>query len=120
MNSTALARAAELHKTYDMFNKKAKRSALKELAAFGFTVQDIHTITKLSVPHISGVLVVTPGKSTPWNVKTLDALYILSTQVVPKPALLQLIVKAGTPLRSIARLTGHDIEDLRDATRDVQ
>lgn len=111
MNSTALARAAELHKTYDMFNKKAKRSALKELAAFGFVPSDISVVTGASIDYI--VSVVGAGSQPRWNVKTLDALYILSTQVVPKPALVQLIVKAGTPLRSIARLTGHDIEGLR-------
>lgn len=118
MNSKALARAMEVNKHYPFMDKKSRRSALKELAALGFTVQDLHEITALSIQHIADVLVTSTGKTTPWNVKTLDAMYYMALAYENdgdvSATLVKLTVENGTPLRSVARLTGIPIEVLRD------
>lgn len=124
MNSKALARAMEVNKHYPFMDKKSRRSALKELAAFGFNYLDITVITGCTAQYVGDTMGDTDLNDWPehpirWNVKTLDAMYYLALAYENdgdvSSTLVKLTVENGTPLRSVARLTGIPIEVLRDA-----
>lgn len=121
MNGKALARAEQISKQYGLLNKAGKRSVLKELAAFGFVSNDLHVITGASMWLIEDVqgddYDAWGSLAKPWNIKTLDALVLLAGRYEMdkyiSPVLLFNIVRNGTPLRSVARLTGIPIDELR-------
>lgn len=122
MKSKALERALTISQQYHTFSNKGKRSTLVELAAFGFDYIDIGIITGAPLAAIaqacddidaSGY----PERPMRWNIKTLDAMYYLALHYEDTAqvtvSLANLIVKNGTPLRSMARLTGISLEELR-------
>jgi len=119
MNSKALARAMEVQKHYPFMDKKSRRSALKELAAFGFGGQDISILTGATLEYVRGVIGGENwGHGSKWNVKTLDAMYYMALAYENdgdvSATLVKLTVENGTPLRSVARLTDIPIEVLRN------
>lgn len=121
-HSSVLGEAATIMQQYPHMNRDGKRSAIKSLAASGFFgAQDIHRMTGASIAQVTKVNGGAVPSRTPFEPKTLDALTILAVgyeddeQV--SPVLVRRIVEWGTPLRSIARLTGVPLDILREAVQ---
>lgn len=118
-NSAKLYRALEHYEHRDVYNRNLTRSALIELAGFGFGVTVIAQIMDVShyaVTKATGLVAPRPlwPNFTP---TTLDALACVAVQYEDDEyvngKMVRLIVQNGTDLNMVAYLTGVTLEELR-------
>lgn len=123
-NSAKLFRALEHYEHRDVYNRNLTRSALIELAGFGFSVPVIAKIMDTShdkVVKVTGLVVPRPiwARFTP---KSLDALACVAVQYEDdeyvNTKMVKLIVGHGTDLGTVAQLTRIPLEELRSAIRE--